>query len=440
MARPGCLRLWPLLLAAGLAQSCLSSFPRGADDGGLAEVKQRASELRELSFLNGVRSRWITRDELREVVLEELQAEYEPDYVAAYRDAYAAMGLMPEGTMLIELMVELLGDQLVGLYSTNRRTLFVVGDRAEIDAGSLDMVIVHELVHVLQHQHYPQALELLQQLRHNDDLEVAIAAGVEGDASLTMLAYAREQPLSRDREQALRFQRQLLDALEAPPRVPGVPRLIRVTQTFPYAYGTPASADAFVLDGNRGLDHRLEDPPLSALRVRFPAEAHPVEFVRLPLTELSRAIEGRGCRPGHTNVAGIVALEVLFDTYGEGRDHEKLLRRWSGDRFVHVDCSGEWELAWLVHWTDERAAAEFARLYEEIAGEIALGSPLSGAPSVRVSGRSALVVSPGLAKEAAFILEASETRAYRSFSEWRGDGCFPATGCAQSRSSRHSRK
>jgi hypothetical protein len=418
------------LAALLLTTACVNWLSHGELES-FTVWKELASEVRELPFLEQVGSRWISREELRQIVKEELQAEYAAEYVESYRDAYAAMGLLPPGLDLLEVLLDLLQDQLVGLYSVNRGTLYVVKGAKAADDGSSEMIAIHELVHALQHQHYPVTLQLLQRLRDNDDLEIAMASGVEGDASLTMLGSDPNGPLRRDMEHALWFQRELLDELQRPSRVPGVPRLLRVAQSFPYAYGTPAAAAIYRERGNPGLDAQLRDPPLASLRIRFPDEDHPIEFLRLPLEALRPTLADRGCEVRHSNVAGIVTIGVLLEAYGADDASETLLREWSGDRFIHVTCPGAWELGWVSRWTTPVAAADFARRYRLLADEVGAASQLSGPPDVFHSDRTVVVLTPGLLDLATLFLEGSEHRAYNSFLGWLDDGCFPESSCVE---------
>ncbi len=407
--------------------------------------KSRASELRELEFLDGVGYRSITRAELPEIVRSELTSTYSPDFVERYRDAYAAMGLLPPDLDLLQTLMDLLSDQLVGLYSPHRRTLYVVRGMAEEPGDPSLMIVIHELVHALQHQHFPATVGLLQTLKHHDDVVLAIGSSVEGDASLTMLASDPNNGLGREMKDAMLFQQSMLLDLEDPKGVLAqVPRLVRVAQIFPYAYGTLDAARAYGRAGNRGLNAKLQSPPLSTLQVRFPEEDHPVEFVRLPLEALASRLEPRGCAIGHSNVAGMVTVHVFLQQYDPNGLHEVLIRHWAGDRFVHVYCPEGWELAWLTRWTDAAAAAEFAHRYRAAAEAVARATPLSGPPRVIGDGRVVLVVSPGLVDQAELILEQAEARSYRSFSEWTADDCFPESPCPAGldfpQSSRHSRK
>lgn len=154
-----------------------------------------------------------------------------------------------------------------------------------------------------------------------------------------------------------------------------------------------------------------------------------MEFVRLPQALLAEQLAPRACALGDDNVAGALTLQVLFDTYGSSADVASLIRGWSGDRFLQIDCTESWELVWLTRWDSQADASRFASAYREIADAIAASAKLSGAPEVIVRDRTALVVTPGLRALADAILANSEIRAYARYADWRRDDCFPESPC-----------
>ena len=120
------------LAAAGtlvLALAC--AWPGAVRDAPdpLDPWKLRASELRDLPFIEPVRLERIASEEIPEIARAEIAEMFDPDYVHAYRDAYAALGLLPADLDLMETILALQQEQLVGLYSLSRRTLYVVVNR-----------------------------------------------------------------------------------------------------------------------------------------------------------------------------------------------------------------------------------------------------------------------------------------------------------------------
>lgn len=422
------------LAAAGtlvLALAC--AWPGAVRDAPdpLDPWKLRASELRDLPFIDPVRLERIASEEIPEIARAEIAEMFDPDYVDAYRDAYAALGLLPPDLDLMETILALQQEQLVGLYSLSRRTLYVVVNR-EGEAAP-PMIIVHELVHALQHQHFPRTVAILQGLERSDDLISAISAVVEGDASLTMLAV--EPGFSsgeRSVEAAERYRDIMLVDLDAPAGLLGqAPRLLQVSLIAPYAYGVVLAAERFSMDGNTGLDKLNWDPPLSTLEVLFADETDPIEFVELPMDWLESELLPLGCDVGHDNVAGFLTLRVFFEEFAPDLETDSWLRGWRGDRFLHLRCTDGSRLVWLLQWEDAEAARDFAKAYRGVAAAAAERADLPGVPQVVVHNRSALVVSPALHRLAPQILDRAEIRAYGSFRDWVADGCFPEPGCPE---------
>jgi len=211
-----------------------------------------------------------------------------------------------------------------------------------------------------------------------------------------------------------------------------VPTLIRVSMIFPYAHGTVSAAEQYELAGNPGLDRLVRDVPLASidfLRPRVRQEARPVDFVRLPFAELEGELAPRGCALRHHNVAGGVTLGVLLEEHGIDGDANALAAGWMGDRFADIECTGGRELLWFTRWADEASAQAFAEVYAQVAGSIASVAPLASTPRVQVSGRTALVLTDGIADLAALLLEQSEIRTYRRLNEWIADDCFTESPC-----------
>jgi hypothetical protein len=433
-------RLRPSLaaLASALALAgCALLSPGGSR---LAHWKAETEALRELSFArDGIRARlglarslrlrWITADEIPEISRDEVRAKLPPGVAEAYRDAYSALGVFPPDLDLLAALTELHQDQLVGVYSPRDRTLYVVKDLpAHVDGGA-ELIVVHELVHALQHEHFPFAMALLEGLGANDDVLSALATAIEGDASYTMLGSSLGTD-ARIRAVAAEDARRSWQAdMDAPSgALATIPRLLRNSLLFPYAHGIVLASRRFEARGNAGLDDLVRSPPLSTGRVLHPEDADPVEFIRLPEAEIESELAERECRLGQSNVAGVLTIDVLFRDHGRKSGLGRLTSRWSGDRFLHVACPDGPELVWVTRWDDDASARRFAEQYAGLAPSIARLARLSGPPAVALEGRTAVVVSPRLADQVERVLAGMEVRAYPSFDAWRDGDCFPS-GC-----------
>ncbi len=414
-----------------LLSGCAGLVPWLLGSPSIDGLARTTEGLRGLPFERPYKAQFVAREEIPALVGAMIDASAEPGYIEAYRDAYAALGAWPRELDLRQTVLQLQQDQILGLYDPQGETLYVVNDEGDTWGAESDATIVHELVHVLQHQHFPRLFAIQQNLRHNDDLVTALAAAIEGDASLTMLANMSGDGRSVEMADQL-AEVMLLDQRYPEGKLAEVPRLMRVSMLFGYTHGTPIAARSFAARGNAGLDALLEAPPLSTRQAREPDDDPEVEFVALPLEALSAALEPRGCRIAHQNVAGALTIGVLFEDWEEPQPAPglaALLRDWRGDRFAHVECGDVWELAWLSRWRSEAAAEAFATRYQAIAPRIAANAPLAGVPSVVQRGAAVLIRTAGLAAHDGLLLDQSEVRRYSSFADWVADDCFTESPC-----------
>ena len=356
---------------------------------------------------------------MRGVVRAELDALLEDGFARDYRDAWATLGLLPPDLDLVQTYLDVNAEQVAGLYSIARRRMFVVRGEEGINAP----LVIHELVHALQHQHFADVLELMQGLRRNDDTVLALAAAAEGDATWVMLA---AQPGS-DGAVATAVLESMQAALQLDLDRPvgalaRAPRIVRTSLLFPYVHGL-ALADRELQAGS--LDGLLGDPPLSTRGVHRARDRAPVTFVGLPRDWLDAELAGRGCRAAHDNVLGVHGLRVLF------ADHDGPARSWTGwrgDRFAHVRCPDGAELLWISRWAGPDEATAFARAYGGIAASIAARAGTAPA-TVEVLGRDVVVATPELAALAAAAHGRARFRSFSGIRDWVAADCFPESPC-----------
>jgi hypothetical protein len=426
-----------LLVAFALASGCRST-PLGPVTGRVPADPidlwvQSAESLRGLELLRPVAVRPLVRSEAGAMMREEMAQLMSPAELDAYRDAYAALGVLPPDIDLLALFADIYGEQMVGRYSPREGALYLIDPKTPI-AYARETVAVHELVHALQHQHAPHALELSERLRHNDDVVSSLSGALEGDASFTMLgAEDGDAESARDLTSARRFRNEMLADLAAPSGpLLRAPLAVRLSVVLPYASGVMLAARRYAEGGNAALDALIQDGPLSTSElIAEGLEARGLEtaFVRLPLADMERALPA-GCVLGHHNVAGSLTLLALFESQGVAEaESQELARGWLGDRFVRIDCASGAELLWLTAWRSEAAAERFESAYRSIAVALARNAPLAGNPVLRRERSRVLVFTPGMAPLAGLALGA-ELRSYTGLGSWIADGCFgEESGC-----------
>ncbi len=151
-------------LAAAQPKANNAEFSAAAE-----QVLQQVSEITGLKLLTPVKKTLRSRDEIRAYVLREMDEEKNPAERYAEARSAEAFGLIPKGFALDDFMVDLLTEQIAGLYDPKTRE-FYIADWIPIDDQR--MVMAHELTHALQDQHFQiEAWE--KAARPNDDAELA---------------------------------------------------------------------------------------------------------------------------------------------------------------------------------------------------------------------------------------------------------------------------
>jgi hypothetical protein len=393
----------------------------------LANWQTRAEQLRGLRFERPVQLVRVEARRIPELMRAQIALAFPPEKARAYAQAYAAIGLLPAGLDLFEMLVGFYSDQLAGLYDPHDHRLYV---RSGESPGGypLQVVAVHELVHALQHQHFPRAIAGEFGLEHNDDLSTMLSVVLEGDASFAAFGFSPSHERAPAAIEPVR--NAMMGEID---RDGGVyaraPRPLRLRLVAPYADGLLLAARIYAQGGNAALDAWVEDPPLSTLPLLDTrAAARPVEFVRLPLDWLQRELGERECRLGHHDVVGPLMIGALFHERGAAAD-AAVAASWAGDRLVHAACRTGSEFFWLTRWSTAEEAARFASLYLQIAPAVAKFAGLASVPTVSVSDRTAVVRTPVFAALGPALETKLELRAYSSFGAWFAEGCFPEDRC-----------
>jgi hypothetical protein len=148
----------------------------------------------------------VSEAELRREVAADFREDLPPERLAAVELSLKAFGLIPESMELATYVPELLTSQIAGFYDPHRKMLAVV-DRpggllgkdavarfgTEVAHKMEDGLLVHELTHAIQDQHFD--LDRLSDPDPLSDSGVARLALVEGDASLVMFDDLVQEPI-----------------------------------------------------------------------------------------------------------------------------------------------------------------------------------------------------------------------------------------------------
>lgn len=341
----GVLSLFSLLFAFPAAAQQMSAAspapPPQVRGGNNAEFLKAADEvLAEMSRILGLpvketlKKSLRSRDEIRAYLVQEMNEDREPAKRHADEKTLEAFGLIPRGFPLDSFMLDLLTDQVAGLYDPKAKEFYIAD---WIPANEQRTVMAHELTHALDDQYF-HIDSWAKAARPNDDAELARDAVVEGSAVAAMLDYTlREQKMGvRDLpDVSALLEGSALGEMEKDPMMAKAPQFLRDELVFPYLAGMSFTQQ--VLKANTGwADFRkvFEAPPLSSQQILHPElYLSGVKPAEVPLPDFAGIVPGEWKNLEENHLGEFGLGEVLKQFLGKERAG-KSGSAWAGDRYA----------------------------------------------------------------------------------------------------------
>src|SRR5271155_5544489 len=230
------------------------------------EVLQQVSEITGLKQLTPVKKTLRSRDEIRSYVLREMDEEKNPAERYAEARSAEAFGLIPKGFALDDFMVDLLTEQIAGLYDPKARE-FYIADWIPIDDQR--MVMAHELTHALQDQHF-QIEAWVKAARPNDDAELARESVLEGSAMAAMIDYLLKGTGHSVEDLPAIDPSLFTGDMSKSPKLQEAPQFLKDAMIFPYFGGLTFSTAILKPAGWNGLSDVFAKPPVSTQQIMHP--------------------------------------------------------------------------------------------------------------------------------------------------------------------------
>ena len=376
---------------AGCAYSLVSRGELRAEP--FEQIVSRTERARGIAPKGEVRTRVVAAAELPAILREAVAAEWTGAQILRYQEGLTTLGLWPPDESLADAFVDVYAEEVAGLYLPTTRTLVLVADIEDPWTLALvsallgrdlqrEMIVSHELVHFLQHQEFPALMDPDPWWKTQGDAASAVQAALEGDALRYGFASLEIAPPPADE---LRVALEEEGAAREDGALAEAPALLRLTVSFPYAYGYGLS-----LREGRAL---LVAPPASTEQVLHPQRRH-AAFTALDLSALRAALPAE-CEIDFEDTLGELGVSVLlrdFDPDGS----PSAWQGWDGDRWLAARCGGRREFVWLTAWDGEADAEEFAQAYARIAPQVAERAGLAAPPGVRIAQSEVVIATPGL--------------------------------------------
>src|SRR5712691_3561062 len=342
------------LWAAGLALAQQSAAPAPPASSGKAsasdfavaadEVLAQLSEITHLQSRAPLKKTLRSREEIRAHVIKEMNEDKDPAERYAGARSAEAFGLLPKGFDLDSFMIDLLTEQIAGLYDPK----------------------AHELTHALEDQHF-EIESWVKAARPNDDSELAREAVLEGSAMVAMVEYllqgsGRSLQDLPDIDPAM-----LIGDMTETPLLKIAPPFLMDALIFPYLDGLTFSAAILKPSGWEGLPTIFTKPPVSTQQILHPALYRSGKVpapVALPSIEKALGPEWTKLED---NILGEFGWKEVLRQFLDDQRAKSLSAAWDGDRYIVYEQKKTKHLVLITRerFASQEQAARFFGQYSE---------------------------------------------------------------------------
>jgi hypothetical protein len=311
------------------------------------EVLADMSKLLGLPQTEPLKKTLRSREEIRAYILRQMDEDKDAAKRATDEKILKRLGLIPRDFALDSYMVDLLSEQIAGLYDPKGKEFYIAD---WIPAGDQREVMAHELTHALQDQHF-HIDPWRDAAKPNDDAEAARDAVLEGAAYVAMLEYCLKKQVCSQKDS---------QGPDDFPVLEKAPQFVKDDLLFPYIDGGNFAQQILLLRGGwAGFHTVFENPPVSTQQIM-----HPELYLRgitpqgVKLPELSHDLP-KEWKQLDANILGEFGLqEVLKQFLGEARADD-LSPLWGGDRYAFYEQQATKDSILLVriHASNDAAAS-----------------------------------------------------------------------------------
>jgi hypothetical protein len=324
---------------------------------------QAAARIRGLEPKSPIARGIKTRTEIAQYLNEQVQENYSEGELQQEGKLLRKLGLIPASVDYRELVLKLYSEQIAGFYDADRKTFYIA---SWISAAEQKPVMVHELAHALQDQHFG-VMRILKEDRgmKNDDRTMAHQALFEGDATVVMLNYELE-PVKRTFSQLpdLAFaMRTLMASMQSQfPVFKAAPVFLQETMFFPYSSGAAFLQKAWAQNPSwESVNKIFSDLPSSTEQILHPEKYFLSRDEPKPASAEDLAARlGSDWKVVYKNVLGEFSLSVLLNLHLSEERAKRSAAGWGGDQILLLESiAGKDAVLVNTVWDTDGEAEEF---------------------------------------------------------------------------------
>jgi hypothetical protein len=343
-----------LLAAPARAQTSPAIDAAAPDTATLRAIEGQVSQIRGLQPLTEPNLQLLDHASLTAYLADQFERDYLPNERESDQKELLLLGLIKPTDNLVQIQLNLLGDQVIGVYDSDTKSLFVVADQAGFGPGER-MTYAHEFNHALQDQYY-DLNKIAPKHPVSNDRSLAVHALIEGDAIMLQTLWAQSNLSQDDLIELARGSAGSDDSLAR------VPLVVRTELLFPYIDGFNFVRQAYRQAGNdyAALDDLFKNPPESTAQLLHPEKyRNHVQPVDVQLTDVAARL-GPDWRKVGSGVLGELDTRIVLEQWGT--DHSEAISTasgWSGDQWQVVEKDGRSAIVLRSTWETPEAARSF---------------------------------------------------------------------------------
>ncbi|MGB7844920.1 MAG: hypothetical protein WBL63_04840 [Candidatus Acidiferrum sp.] len=327
------------------------------------EVLKDMSEITGWKLKSPLKKSIRSRDEIHAYVLQQMNDEKDAKERYASARSAEAFGLIPKGFDLDSFLVELLTEQIAGLYDPKAHEFYIAD---WIVPDEQRMVMSHELTHALQDQYF-HIEAWAHAARPNDDAELARESVLEGSAMAGMLEYTL-------RDKGLKL-RDLPDVdpsifvgdLTETPMLKKAPPFIKDSLMFPYFSGLRFSMTVLRTGSWSGFSSVFANPPAGTQQIMHP-DLYRSNKVPAPLkADLPTGMPGSGWNKLEENSMGEFGWKEVLKQFLDDDRAKQVASGWDGDDYVTFEQKDAKHLMLFarIRFNTAELASNFFAAYSE---------------------------------------------------------------------------
>jgi hypothetical protein len=356
-------------LGSGAAPSTAGS-PNGADQAVYLKIERQVEAIRGLQARQVVTPVLLDSNGVRDWLTRANAAQTNHAALADESRLLVHLGLLPAGSNLEQMELDLQAGQVIGFYDPVSKGLYVLSQSG--GAGPLEkLTFSHEYTHALQDQNFGLD-KLATDTADQGDRDLARIALPEGDATLLMMLWS-EKYLS------LAELMTIAGSVGGPEadQLARAPAILRETLTYPYEDGLRFVQGIYNEGGWAAVDNLYANPPDSTSQILHPElyTSH-VEPVAQTVPAVPAGLSG-DWKLTMQDTLGELQLRIWLEgssaTAAQTNAAAEAVSSWAGDRIgLYEGPSGQWAIVLHTAWRSAAGRDAFNQAVEPTVA--ALGS------------------------------------------------------------------